>query len=245
MKYKVILSGTLLVLLGSSVVWAGDPWKEKPWTEWTEKDVQKVLQDSPWCKTVVMRVTDVPGSMSTREEPYYAASCTGQTCIPVQVGTRTVLEVTSPIYSRFKTQIQWASSLTIRQAMSRERQLARSMTNEELSQLLALQPQQLVIVVKGPHVSHMLRRMEGLTEDSFRKSVYLKLKSSKQQIHTVGVEVLPYRQTALFYFPRESQGKPVISPNEKKVEFHWVSPKKKIKTTFDLRKMTRDGKPDL
>ncbi len=245
MKFKVIVGGTLLVLLSGSFVWAGGPWKEKPWTEWTEKDLKKVLQDSPWCKTVVMTVTVVPGNIFTSEKAIYSTPRTNEPDVPVQVGTRTGGVATAAIHSTLKSQIQWASSLTIRQAISRKGQLARSMTNEEASQSLALQPQELNIVVKGPHVSHMLHRMEGLTEDSFRKAVYLKLKSSKQQIHTVDVIYDISRQTASFYFPRESQGKPVISPNEKTVEFHWVSPKKKIKTTFDLRKMVRDGKPDL
>jgi len=47
-----------------------------------------------------------------------------------------------------------------------------------------------------------------------------------------------------FFFARQVDGKLVIGPDEKKVEFHCRSPKP-IKVTFDLHKMTRNGKPDL
>src|ERR1700675_1738406 len=39
------------VLALAAIVWAGgDPWKTKPFDQWTEKDVQDVLQNSPWSK---------------------------------------------------------------------------------------------------------------------------------------------------------------------------------------------------
>ena len=54
MKFKVSLGAMLLVFLGSGVLWAGDPWKEKPYTEWTEKDCMKILQKSPWGKRILI-----------------------------------------------------------------------------------------------------------------------------------------------------------------------------------------------
>jgi hypothetical protein len=54
MKFRATLSTVLLVLFGSGVLWAGDPWKEKPYTEWTEKDCIKILQKSPWGKRVLI-----------------------------------------------------------------------------------------------------------------------------------------------------------------------------------------------
>ena len=43
-----------ICLLAVSTLSAGDPWKEKPWTEWTEKDCIKILQKSPWGKRVLI-----------------------------------------------------------------------------------------------------------------------------------------------------------------------------------------------
>lgn len=37
----------------AALAWAGDtPWKDKPYDQWDQKDVTKILSDSPWAKTV-------------------------------------------------------------------------------------------------------------------------------------------------------------------------------------------------
>src|SRR6185295_11175566 len=35
-------------------VWAADVWTAKPFTDWSEKDVQKVLSDSPWTAKITI-----------------------------------------------------------------------------------------------------------------------------------------------------------------------------------------------
>ena len=46
------IAAVVVLGLGSALLlWAGDPWKEKPWTEWTQKDVDKIFDDSPWGQT--------------------------------------------------------------------------------------------------------------------------------------------------------------------------------------------------
>src|SRR5947207_8711406 len=43
---------TAAVFLFAIEVWAGDPWKEKSYRDWSEKDVYKILNDSPWAKRI-------------------------------------------------------------------------------------------------------------------------------------------------------------------------------------------------
>lgn len=43
---SMLLLGTLAAL-----AWASDPWKAKPYQQWDQKDVAKILNDSPWAKT--------------------------------------------------------------------------------------------------------------------------------------------------------------------------------------------------
>src|SRR5689334_16731678 len=43
-----------LLFLSVLCVWAADFWTAKPFTEWNEKEVQKVLTDSPWVGKVSM-----------------------------------------------------------------------------------------------------------------------------------------------------------------------------------------------
>lgn len=37
-------------------LWAADFWQTKKFTEWDEKEVKKILQDSPWCRTFTVEV---------------------------------------------------------------------------------------------------------------------------------------------------------------------------------------------
>ncbi|HWQ03015.1 MAG TPA: hypothetical protein VNL38_00915, partial [Candidatus Nitrosotenuis sp.] len=36
---------------------AQEPWKSRPYTEWTAEDVRRVLDDSPWARVVTVDVT--------------------------------------------------------------------------------------------------------------------------------------------------------------------------------------------
>src|ERR1700732_2921319 len=46
------------VLLAAALVFAGgDPWKSKPYQQWDDKDVKRILEDSPWAKVVQVDVT--------------------------------------------------------------------------------------------------------------------------------------------------------------------------------------------
>lgn len=39
---------TLMLLLCAVAIWAANFWDTKPFTEWTDNEIQKILQDSPW-----------------------------------------------------------------------------------------------------------------------------------------------------------------------------------------------------
>src|SRR5262245_8777009 len=47
-RSRVPLLGISAALFASG----GQPWKDKPVTDWTEEDAKQVLTDSPWAKTV-------------------------------------------------------------------------------------------------------------------------------------------------------------------------------------------------
>jgi hypothetical protein len=43
---------TLFLFIAGLALWAADIWVAKPYTEWTEKDLAKIMTDSPWAKKV-------------------------------------------------------------------------------------------------------------------------------------------------------------------------------------------------
>jgi len=263
MKSKVILSGTLLVLLSSSVVWAGDPWKEKPYTEWTAKDVDKVLQNSPWAKQFKVHRSggfqgrdvddDDPRDYKRRMDAIgpHGSPSIGPQGTTVPSGT---LESRVPAVKITRFSVWWGSSLTIREALLRRLQM-------NLSSRLPSQEQ----VEKGPpkaeHYVIFLEANEGLwfqteelkgrsIEEFLRDNTYLQPKHSREKVPPLRVERFQIAGLSgthvLFFFPRKVNGKLTIRPDEKNVKFQcklrW---KRKVDVTFDLRKMVRDGKPDL
>jgi len=279
MKIKVILSTVLLVLLGTGVLWAGQPWKGKPWTEWTFEETVKVSQDSPWAvKEMVTEISfsgsttidSSPGTTTPRQVEVYneQGGVIGYKPAPGDHGGPSSSLPPSRTRSRIESIVQWASSLTIRQAMLRQRQLQGEMTEEQIIEELSRQPEYYVIVVRGRAATVALIRftcptlptpcqpgvVQNPSQEALRESAYLEPEGSKQQIHPSGTSFIQEKgqgATVVFYFPRDSAGEPTIGPQEKKVEFRWNAPRKTgwesvdIKATFDLRKMVRDGKPDL
>jgi hypothetical protein len=45
---------SVLLLLCALCMWAADFWTTKPFTEWNEKEVNKILTDSPWTEKVTI-----------------------------------------------------------------------------------------------------------------------------------------------------------------------------------------------
>ncbi len=45
---------SLLLLLCALCMWAADFWTTKPFTEWSDKEVQKILSNSPWAEKVTI-----------------------------------------------------------------------------------------------------------------------------------------------------------------------------------------------
>ena len=45
---------SVLLFLCALCMWAADFWTTKPFTEWNEKEVQKILSDSPWTAKITI-----------------------------------------------------------------------------------------------------------------------------------------------------------------------------------------------
>ncbi len=60
MKKPAIPLLTLLMSVAALTVWAADVWV-KPYTDWNEKDIQKIMGDSPWAKKVSVAFDNMGG----------------------------------------------------------------------------------------------------------------------------------------------------------------------------------------
>ncbi len=220
----------LIVFVGGGLLWAAEPWREKPYTEWTQKDVEKVAQDSPWAHYV-----DVLGASGPGEGAIARSEVSG---------TKPLSDTAGP-QSSARYLVQWASALTLRQARVRSTQLAGRENAEESAAILAATPPYYIVAVVGPNLS----AFEEMKEEGTKAASYLELKASKKRISPDAAQFIRQNERlvqVIIFFPREAEGTPTIAESETKVEFHCRAGKSDIETAFDLRKMvTRDGKPDL
>ncbi len=220
----------LIVLVGASLLWAAEPWKEKPYTTWTQKDVEKIAQDSPWARLVAVLGTAAPGDSAIARS---------------EVSGTAPLSDTSTGQAQAKYLVQWVSALTMRQMRVRGAQLAGRENPEESAAILAANPPYFILAVVGPNLS----AFDEMKEQGTQGASYLELKASNKRISPEAVQF--FRQggqltQVIIFFARQAEGTPVIDPSETKVEFHCRVGKNEIEAGFDPRKMvTQDGKPDL
>ena len=260
MKFKVSLSAILLVFLGSGVLWAGDPWKKKPYTSWTEDDISKFLSDSPWSKPM-WTYKQEKLNLEERDEKFRV-----EPAIRVEVfsdGSRRTIIMPPQHPSVGVAQVRrqafdavWISSLTVREALVRRALLEGEATIEQGDKILATTQSSYVIAVQGRNAQMMLL---DISKERLMELVYLELGSRRRRI--LPIEVMKgYKATSgqlsevRFIFPRELNGQPTISAEEKEVKLYIMSvltPRafgavrpEPIHATFHLRKMSRNGKTD-
>lgn len=208
----------LIALLSAVVLQAKKPWEEKAYTEWTEKEVVQVLEKSPWAQSFEVVVPLPPQGA---EVPRSTAG----------VGARVRPAIGMPL------RVRWSSARTIREAWVRRWELEGEKTENLTAAFLSSLQENYVITV---------RPGEGAFPPWYRElwlAAYLEPEQAEEKISPA--RVINRGDHVAFYFPRESGGAPTLSPQETKVKFTCIFRNHRFQRTFDLRKMVRNGQPDL
>ena len=211
MNTRRMTSVVLLPLLSALLLGAAEPWNEKPYTEWSEKEVQRVFTDSPWAHSYV--------------DPQAHGAL-------------------GPMKADASGTVQWASARTVREAIVRQKQLKGVYKAEEATRFLSATPTHHVLLVFGPSA----RLFEWVTEKEAQEAARLRLKRHKKEIPATSVRFIhgdAKIAAAEFLFDRETDGQATVAADEEKVSFICSPHNITISVEFDLRKMVRDGKPDL
>lgn len=247
--------GFATLCLSSIAAFASDDWKNKDPQAWDQKDVQKILNDSPWAKQLQFGVapdgslsanvasigssgiSETSGSGSGGAKGLGAAGAGGGStspAIPTASG--------GPVA---KFTICWRSSVTVREAVLREKELSHLLPDEARKDLAAKYDSYQIAISGGD-----LRAFSKEGAEALKARSYLLTKSTKQTIRPSNV-VIQTRQDGspvafVFEFPRKTAaGEPTVAPNEKSVEFGAKVGGMPIKATFDIPKMSLNGGPDL
>ncbi len=246
-----------LSLFTASNIWAGDPWKEKPYQEWTAEEVQTILTNSPWA--LKAKSLKMGTKVVINQPPSYATTTSATTvCVRSlgcdttdQVVPKTVMRTPPPTVETIPTVVEshefellWLSALTVRQGLVRRRMLAATITAKEGEKLLAARPGHYVLALAGPGIYTL-----ALIPDEEIQSASLHTRKGKK--------IIPVQQffrdksasgtlvQILFYFPLAWDGEATLEPDETNVTFLLETQIGKLKAKFDLKKMVQGGAPDF
>jgi hypothetical protein len=239
MRNRLLMGAVGLVAL-SAVAWSAEIWNTKPVREWTREETQQFLLDSPWTHRVVVRGSlldmsapgDTVGERAGMGESSAAEAGTSRTTVDVPIS-----RPTGATYL-----IEWRSAKIFREAGTHLTVL-QGQTKEAESEPSALALY--VLSLEGPN----LKVFDGMAEAELKASAYLRPKHVKTKVEPVEVRVQKDQNGRViavhFAFPRQMDGRPVISDQEKSVEFSCSAKELSIKTSFNLAKMTTAEGRDL
>jgi hypothetical protein len=243
MKYFRAL---ILLLVGVSLLYAGEPWKSKSPDKWTQDDVNGILKDSPWGKVVPTRFE------TQKEKDKTAESGQGsRTTSPFDRGESAGSKV--PVeFAR----VTWWSARTPRRAMVRMVDLKGFRMDAEAAKKFSETPMEhhVITIEASPGMMDAASKLEP---EVLNKAAWLEIPGQKRRVECVGAGVVKNSQGKLerirFHFPRQVDGQPLITANEKKVIFKWKLPDNlKVKledaqifeATFEPKKMVVGGELD-
>ncbi len=235
-------AGLLLALLTfAALAWAGDePWKGKPYQQWTEKDLERIFAYSPWSQKAELTRTWLP--LRAEDLPPGMISGSGRT---LPKGSEKSDEGTLGKDVNFN--VYWISSRVMREASARQGILKKQM-DEAKAYASVNQPQdEYQIVIQGADMAPFVRKDEKF----FQTNSYLLPRKSKQKISPTHVRYERDAKgilvtSALFFFPRKTaSGDPTIAADEKNVEFTCQVEGSTLSVNFEPQKMVDQIGPDL
>lgn len=259
---KTVAFVVAAVLLASAAAVAAEFWEKKKYQQWSAKECQKLLTDSPWTKDYTLSETYITPLQSpsvaspTTTDPAGISVPTGD--IDTGVGDRARED--NP---RLTYRVQFRSALPMRQAMVRAAQLNQNydqMTPEQkqafdqkAEQFLALEfPNTVVVYISfTSNVTlderELQQHWQKQTTDTLKNFVFLVgsegVKAPLQE-YIVGKGAA---QVFQFIFPREVEGRPLVGPTDKRLQLEFPHPKlrnqeaKRVLVEFKVNKMLVDG----
>ena len=252
MKFAVTIQITTLALALSFAARADEPWKSKSYKEWNDKEVARIFTDSPWTRKVLIpapwREGSGGGALSRsgrgRGSGTAAGSDEGQA--EGSPGGDPVGQ-TSPQMATALYYIRWTSARTFRQAWVREPLTQGKVKEAEVEKFLAQQPEEYEIVVVGTDMVPFMNMKEAV----LKQTAYLRPRKSKEKIYPSRVELRRAGEgrrglSVVFHFPKKTQtGEPVVSAEEKAIEFTCRGDDAILSSNFDLQKMVNHEGLDL
>ena len=240
-----------LGLIGVAILSAAGFWETKDYTQWSAKEVRKILNNSPWAKKVSLSFGGMggPGGQGSRGGAGGGRGGGGSPGGGGGGGDNVRMSGTGEGgYGRagggqsppqLQLTIQWSSALPVKQALMRGRFGNEARTAAEAKQFLQRRETHYLVSVSG--FSGRMARMSQNT-DSLKETTSLKRKN-KEPIRPEVVQMRNQEESVTLYvaFPRTD---PIVL-EDKNVEFEMKLGPMTAQRKFKLKDMLFDGKLEL
>lgn len=224
-RMSFLVSAFVFLAVLTVALWAADAWKVKKYTEWSDSEALQVLHSSPWATTVPV-VTGInpllPGESNTGPG-----------------GARPSGQVDEDTTRTTDYEVAWYSSVPVREAQARLALLKNLSTEEQIKRFLEPVTELCLISVSGRFPKTFL----AANKEDLLKKTYLQVRG-KDKVYATNVvpPSSPQGRMAIFQFPRALNGVPILSEEDKDVEFVADLEGYKIRAHFAPKKMVFDGK---
>lgn len=238
------ISACLVILMFAGLAVAQ---KQKPWTEWTRKDVEKTLNDSAWGQTQ----TEGGSGSSQSSDTSAVTQVAAQRSADRQMSRQGESGETKPV-NYVKYQVRFLSAKPVRAAFARLVLLSRPEADEALTTQLQgfidRDFSEYIIVSVGVQVGDakmagpIMAAFTNANAEALKQNVYLERKDGKK------LYLLEYRAPvedgmgAKFIFKRELDGQPFLSENDNVRFVAQLNERMKLNTRYKLSDMLYDGK---
>ena len=228
-----VIAGAFALACAFALALAAQQKPPKHWTEWSRKDVEKVLNDSPWGRTQVetdtseMFYSPTAQGQAAPSSSARATTATGQSSAPggSLAGGRTAEGALNQSTS-VKFHIRWFSARPIRRAMAREVALRDGRMTDQLAAFADGPIETRTVIAVTFEASD--RRFGAKALEAFNAANTATLKNNTYLERRDGTRVFlgeyipPSGNTigaALFVFPRTLGERPLLSSDTGDVRF--------------------------
>ena len=209
---KTIMAITAAMLITTSVLAQK---QTKPWKEWTRKDAEKILNDSPWSQTQ----TETESSQATETGRNFGDTRGREEAVTSVAGSASV-----------KFHVRFYSARPVRQAYVRMIELSDTPPDqaaaERMNAWANLAADDRIIVAVSfegsdkRYLSRVARAFSSSTTPALKDTVYLERKDGKRVFLSEYVPPSKDAFGARFIFPRTVDGQPFITPDSSMIRFH-------------------------
>jgi hypothetical protein len=243
-----------LAVFSTLSLWGEDPWKEKSYKDWDEKDIRRILNDSPWSRAAEAererkkRSLEAPAGAPTAGN----ASEEGEEENEEEEkhrGRKEEDEEREREQGSVQTKfiVRWISSRTLREASARGQVLRKQISEAEMDKQLPPASDDYELAVVGTDMTSFQRA----DEPRLKGATYLRGKKSKEKIMASQVEIVRGADgkrinAVIFHFPKQNPGgQAIVSSDENELKFVTHAGSSEIKATFDPQKMIDKQGMDL